>query len=122
MINDIAELAVTEILIGATIRLGTLFYNFIHKIMVVPILYINGNFLKGDNALYADATTAYENVRQYHMHLAQQYYNDMSLHKYDIIEKTSEEWKAENINHILGIGSLLKNVPLAKVFYIIIFA
>lgn len=49
----------------------------------VPIIYVNGNAIIGANLAN----------RQYHYMLFKKYCETPSLHKFDIIKKTNEEWK-----------------------------
>lgn len=113
-IDDMAELKAANIAIGKSIKLSELFYDSIHKLTVVPILYVNGNFLKGTSALFNDIATANENVRQYHMHLAKDYLFDMSLHTNDIIKMSPEEWKKQDIYGLLGMGDVKVDIPVGE--------
>lgn len=61
----------------------------------IPIIYINGNVIIGANLAN----------RQYHYMLFKKYCETPSLHKFDIIKKTDEEWK-----------ELIKNVSREEIF------
>lgn len=113
-VDDIAELQAADIMTGKSVRLSSLFYDSIHKITVVPVLYVNGNFLKGTNALYSDITTANENVRQYHMDLAKQYLANMNMHKNDIVHKTLDEWRQVDVKQLLGMGGVIDEFPVSE--------
>lgn len=104
-ISDIAELPYTKIKIGESINLNEFVYDSYHKLTVVPIVYINGNFIKGDNALYVNnLKTINEKVRQYHIQLIQKYCFNENLHINDIIKKPMEFWKSADKESLCGMG------------------
>ena len=104
-ISDIAELPYTKIKIGESINLNEFVYDSYHKLTIVPIVYINGNFIKGENALYVDdLKTANEKVRQYHIQLIGKYCYDESLHTKDIVKKPMEFWKSADEKSLCGMG------------------
>lgn len=104
-ISDIAELSYANIKIGESINLNEFVYDSYHKLTVVPIVYINGNFIKGDNALYVDnLETANETVRQYHVQLIQKYCFNENLHINDIIKKPMKFWKSAEAESLCGMG------------------
>ena len=92
-INDVEELSTLKLPENGTINVSSDFYNSTHKVTMVPVIYINGNFIQGQSVLENDIKAVNENTRQYHNNLSYRYTHDMSLHKNDIIKHTLEEWK-----------------------------
>ena len=104
-ISDIAELPYTKIKVGESINLNELFYKSYHKLTVTPVVYINGNFIEGNNTLYIENITQdNEAVRQYHYQLIEKYCHNENLHTKDIVKKPMEFWESVDIDSLCGIG------------------
>lgn len=67
---------------------GNLLHALLHSDVYVPIIYINGNIVRGTKIVSDEGRT-------HHYELYLDYLSDMSLHKDDIIKKTEEEWLEE---------------------------
>ena len=104
-ISNIQELKDKKLAVGDNIKIDFDFYKFL-QLQGLPILYYNGNFLQS-NQRYSTGN------RVVHRHLMNEYFNNIELHKNDIIKKKSIiDWqKTDELSRFLDfeqIGMVLQ--------------
>lgn len=106
IISNIQELKDKKLAIGNSIKIDFDFYKSL-QLQGIPILYYNGNFLQS-NQIYLTGN------RIVHRHLMNEYFNNIKLHKDDIIKKKSiDDWqKVDELSRFLDfeqIGMVLQD-------------
>ena len=89
--NTLQEILNANLQIGQTLPISSdIIKKYMHSMYVKPLIYINGNIIKGDENFTLNAARG---ERQSHSQVVSKYLNDMSLHKNDIIKMSADEWK-----------------------------
>lgn len=87
-------------------------WNLSHDISYLPVIYINGNVITSQTG---EISKEWGYGRVHHRELFTAYFQDMSLHKHDIIKQSEEEWKKcdgfyfDTIRRYNGVRGVIKN-------------
>ena len=105
-----------QLKVGDSIKLD---HNFLHRLThdpsFKPLIYINGNIITSDKT----SNIAGHNYRAYHSELVRTYFDNMSLHKDDIIHLDENEWKNCNENNVNDSLNLTRAVIKENIVFII---
>ena len=87
-------------------------WNLSHDISYTPVIYINGNVISSKDG---EVSKEWGHGRVHHRELFTLYFQNMELHKNDIIKQSEEEWKKcdgfdwDTIRKYNGVRGVIKN-------------
>ena len=106
--NDFSK--IKNLKIGESLPFSeSLLHSLSHSNDFIPIIYVNGNVISSQD--FSTNRVSPTNGRLYHAFLVDEYLENMSLHKNDIIKQTEEEWRSTSIMSpiVQGIRAVMKD-------------